>query len=167
MKRNIVLFYFTQLSFSLRIIYEVSSHLRYVLCFEQNQSIGFSDCVFVHDQSSVYQLGTQSTYSMTSPIRKVDRVTPGSRSPFGFNTSADIPSDGSPTQYDRETISCHTASTLVSGQKHWKCNCRQRPFYQVAAVLTMATRPTMGFPLCWVRASSGFGSQFLTCKKIP
>ena len=104
---------------------------------------------------------------MTSPRRKVDRVTPGSRSPFGFNTSADIPSDGSPTQYDRVAISCHTASTLLSGQKHWKCDCHRGPFYKVAAMLTMATRPTMGFPLRWVSASSGFTLSIFTCKKIP
>ena len=103
---------------------------------------------------------------MTSPRRKVDIVTPGSRSPFGFNTSADIPSDGSPMQYDRVACSCHTALTLVSGQKHWKCDCHRGPFYKVATMLTMATRPTMGSPLRWVRASSGFTLNFYV-QKIP
>jgi len=69
-------------------------------------------------------------------------------------------------QYDRVACSCHTASTLLSGQKHWKCDCHRGPFYKVAVMLTMATRPTMGFPLRWVSASSGFTLSIFTCKKF-
>ena len=70
-------------------------------------------------------------------------------------------------QYDRVACSCHTASALLSGQKHWKCDCHRGPFYKVAAMLTMATRPAMGSPLRWVSASSGFTLSIFTCEKIP